>query len=436
MLSKRRLINSLFLFGLPVYGLGTYYAYDKNFSVGYVLAISPYLLILLIHLLDLAYTPGPVRWMFNRVYTVGLLYGLSLAASNWVGLTVGFPGLNPINVTTISLVVLLPFHAALVVRIRNRHDPGFDFSRLVLNSLLLLVAVNLLGYAAGLRTVVHGFEGRINLPFLRGIYDAAHLMSVINLMLLFYLGGFVKRPLQAILLSAFYLVNMAVMISVNSRLSFMIFLLLTVLFATRIMKGLRFVFPVSLFTMPLLVSFAHLVYAVLSLPVFATVVKRLDKDDVTTFNNRTVVWEEAWNWLLGDRRGFFFGNGTNGQYTLGLMDEAARVWQTSDAYNIHMHSTFLQIVMSQGVVGYGLFVACFWYAFKFFRERYRSGALEGPLFAAVVYLMFIWQIDIFCYGTEFGHLLFFSLLAYVALDTRYVATPAPVGAGVVPKEGV
>jgi len=238
--------------------------------------------------------------------------------------------------------------------------------------------------------------------------------------LLFRIKDFVGKPFTFLGLMAFYLVNMAVMVNVNSRLSFMMFLLLTVLFVFRIMKTARFLYPISLFTMPLLMGSALLIYNILTLPLFSAIVSRVDKDDVTTFNNRTYIWEEAWHWLLDDRRGFLLGNGYNGQYKLGMMDQVALLWETDYAYNIHMHSTFLEIVISQGVVGYVLYCLLMWFAFRYYRDQYRRDTIGAPLFAAAVYLLFIWQIDIFCYGIEIGNPLFFSLLSYLAVDQKFI----------------
>ena len=415
LLSKRKLINNLFLAGFAFYGIGQYQAYKGNLSQGFVLSILPFLLILLLHGLDLIYQRN-VRLMVNRVYWVALLYMLSLVASIWHAWLIGFPGFNRINVIVQSLVYIVPFHAAMVVQVRNRDNDDFDFAWMMLKALGLLIIANLLGYAAGMRNLVHFFEGRMNLPFLRGLYDAAHLMSIINLMLLLYFKHFLRRPVAFVVMLAFYLVNMGIMVNVNSRLSFMVFLLLTVLFAVRVIRTLRFLYPISLFTMPLLMSFALLIYEILSLPVFAKVMARVDKEDVTTFNSRTYIWEAAWDWFMHDRRGLLFGSGYNGQYGLGMMEHIAVIFQTDYAYNVHMHSTFLAIVMSQGLFGYVLFCVLMWYGYTFYRQRYLANGIEAPLFGAMVYLLFIWQIDIFVYGLDIGTPVFFAMLSYLAID--------------------
>jgi O-antigen ligase len=217
-----------------------------------------------------------------------------------------------------------------------------------------------------------------------------------------------------------YMVNMALMVNVNSRLSFLMFLVITVLFLFRLVRTVRFLFPISLFTMPILVNAALLVYWVLTLPFFAAIMTRVDKEDVTTFNNRTYVWEEAWNWLLDDRRGFFFGNGHQGQYLLDGWERIGKIFMVTHSYDVHMHSTFLQTLISQGVIGYLLFVLVMWYVYKHYRNEYSLGTNQAPLYAAVVYLLFIWQIDIICYGIDFGNPLVFCILSAVAIDKRYI----------------
>ena len=419
MISKRNLINSLFVLAWPAYGYGMYRAYTGVLSLGFVLCLTPFLIILLVHGIDLIYRTRTVS-MVNRVYWIGMAYLISLAGAQWLAFARGFPGFNPTNTMMQTIMFMVPFNASIVVQIRNRDNDDFDFARMLLTGIFLLIVINLMGYATGLRNVIHGLDGRMNLPFLRGVYDAAHLMSIVNLILLFRIKNFVGKPFTFMGLTGFYLLNMFVMIDVNSRLSFMMFLLLTLLFLFRIMKTLRFVFPISLFTMPLLMGSALIIYNILTLPLFSAIVSRVDKDDVTTFNSRTYIWEEAWQWFLHDRRGFFFGNGYNGQYALGMMDRVALIWETDHAYNIHMHSTFLEVVMSQGVVGYVLFCTLVWFAFRYYRELYKRDTIEAPLFAAVVYLMFIWQIDIFCYGLEMGNPLFFALLSSLAIDPKYI----------------
>lgn len=414
-LSKRKLINNLFLVGFAFYGMGMYRAYKANLSAGLVICMMPFLLILLIHGIDLIYHRRQ-RVRFTSTYWLGLLYLISLSGAQWMAFARGFPGFNWMNTTVETLLFLVPFHAGLVVQLRNRDDPEFDFAGFILKSLMLLMVVNLLGYAAGLRNLIHGFEGRMNLPFLRTLYDASHILSVVNLMLLFHFKDLVRKPFAFLGVAALYLVNMAIMVNVNSRLSLLVFLILTLLFVLRIIRTVRFLYTISLFTMPLLMSLALLIYEILTLPIFASIMVRVDKEDVTTFNSRTHIWEAAWNWFLSDRRGFLFGNGYNGQYWLDMMEEIAVMFETSAAYLVHMHSTFLQVVMGQGVAGYVLLCILVWQAYSYFRKRYLMNAIEAPLFGAVVYLMFIWQIDIFMYGMDIGHLLFFLILSYISIE--------------------
>lgn len=415
MITKRRLINALFVVAMPIYGYGFFHGAQHSFSQGMILSILPYLMILLVHLVDLMYRGYAIR-VTNRIYWWCVACLASMASGMWIAYSRGFPGFELFNTIMQMLLIMLPFQAAVVVQVVNRDDPEFDFAGLFLWSIVALILFNFGGYAMGKSNLVHAFPGRINLPFMRGLYDAAHLLSLINLMLLFHIKDFTRRPGTFLAMSAFYLVNMAVMISVNSRLSFLAFLILTVLFITRILRTARFVYTISLFTLPLLLSFALLIYEILTLPVFEAVLERVSKSDVTTFNGRSFIWYAAWDWLTTDRTDFFFGAGYNGQYWFGLMESVGLIWGVDKPMFIHMHSSSLQILMAQGIMGFLLMCVCMWHAFSYYRRQYVASTALAPLFAAAVYFLFIWQLDIFVYGIDIGVPLFFSLLSYMAID--------------------
>lgn len=423
MITKRWLINALYVAALPVYGYGFFYgAKNGSISKGMIVSIIPYILLIAVHLIDLIYRGYALR-VTNRFYWLAMATLVSMASGMWIAYFRGFPGFEMFNTMMQTLLIILPFQAAVVVQVVNRDDPDFDFAGLFLWSIVALIFFNFLGYAAGQSNLVHYFPGRINLPYMRGLYDAAHLLSLINLMLLFHIKDFTRRPGTFLAMLGFYLVNVAVMISVNSRLSFMAFVILTVLFIARVLRTARFVYPVSLFTIPLLLSFALLIYEVMSLPVFQAVLDRVSKEDVTSFNGRSYIWYAAWDWLVSDRRDLLFGAGYNGQYWFGMMEKIGVLWGVEKPAFIHMHSSSLQVLMAQGITGFVLMCACMWQVFRFYRQQYITNTALAPLFAAAVYFLFIWQIDIFVYGIDIGTLLFFSLLAYFAVDRPVQVAP-------------
>lgn len=424
MISKRKLINFLFLIALPVYGIGCWLIVKQSPTIGYVTASLGYLSIILFWLIDRMYRRS-LRPMTNRVFWIGMAYIASLVLMYWIGLLVHrVPILTLPNTIGQSLLVLVPFPAVVIVVIYNRAADDFDFAELFLRSLLALLIINYLGYAAGLRNLMHSFPGRVSLPFATGIYDGSHLVAIVNMMLLFRIkfSELSKRPVRFSFYTGIYLLNLVAMVSINSRLSFMIFLVFTVLFLFKVMKAAR-VYLLSLFTMPLMMSFALLIYAVVSLPFFASVLGRVSKEDVTTFNGRTYIWEAVADWAVDDRRGLLEGLSYHGHYKIGMLDEVARLWGEDDAYNLHTHSTFLEILISQGVIALAVFYWLMWMAYKFYRQRYIGGYSEAPVYAALIYILFVYQIDIFAHGIFLGHMVFFTMLAYLAVDKRFVARP-------------
>jgi O-antigen ligase len=415
---KTTLINTLFLLGIVASGVGSYFI-PKQYSMGILLTVLPHLCILLIYAIDLLYR-GRITPMVNRVYWLGMLFIVSLIASMWVALGKGFPGLSTVNVTAASIQFIVPFNAAIVLQVYNRNNPDFDLSKLLFNGLVLLMVVNFMGYAAGQSNRMHWFPGRINLPYTMGIYSTAHIVALLNLFLLFYIRDPIRRPGRFILMSTLFLMNMAVMLSANSRLSIMIFFLLLVLFLFRLIRAAKGLFAISLFTMPLMMSFSLLIYEIISLPFFANILGRVSKRDVTTFNGRTDIWEAAFDWVLHDRTGFILGNGYRGHYSMRMLDFVAVLWGEKDSFNLHMHSAFLEILMGQGIVGYLLYVALLWYAFSYYRREYQQRTDQAPLFAGIVYFLFIWQIDMFVYGIDQGNPLFFTMLSAVAIDRKFI----------------
>lgn len=419
MITKRSLVYHLFLAGFPIFGIGSYIGLTKGLSLGMIVSNLPFLAIIVFYLLDALYRRR-VSNMLTGTYWLCMLYIATLVVSMFVGLRNGIPGLNTGNVVLSCLMFVAPFNAAVIVQYYHRWDDEFDFTGLLLKSLGLLVAINVLGLVAGISSSGHSFEGRANFPFIRGIYTGAHVLAVICLMLLFYLKDAARTPVRFTLVAAALGMGLVLMLSINSRLSLMIFLLLAVLFVTRTIKMAKGIFTISLFTMPLLLSFSLLVYQVLSLPVFTAVLQRVSKEDVTTFNGRSYIWEAVGEWATDDRRGLLFGNGYKGHYKLRKLDFVAKLWGEDHSYNLHTHSTFTEVAMAQGIFGVVLLYMVLWRGFKYYRGQYTQRTDLAPVFAGLVYILFIWQIDIFCYGTDIGHAILFTMMSPLALAPQFI----------------
>jgi len=417
-LSKRKIVNTLFLIGFSCYGIGNYLLNKRSFSEGVLFSALPYMLIVIIYLIDLVYrrkfTP-----MVNSNFKLALAFIGLTGISMWVSLFWGYAGLGPLNVNTRVVLFFVPFLSAVIVNIYNRDFDDFSWGKLMMRSIGLFLIVNVMGMLAGIPNLIHSFSGRLDFPFSMGIYSNAHAIALFALGLLFYIRNFSRNPLQFLIVLMAFLACLAVMGNLNSRLSIMLFFVFLVLFVTKSIKAAKGLYTVSLFTMPLLVSFSLLVYQILSQPFFANLLGRVSKEDVTTFNGRTYLWEAATDWVMHDRRGFLFGNGFMGQDKLDmllLMEDLG--W--GDSSVIHLHSTFLEVLVDQGVIALILLYILVWKGFVYYREQYKKNSDEAPLFAIFVYLMFIWQIDIFCYGIDLGFPILMTLLAPVCLDQKWI----------------
>jgi len=420
-INKAKLVNTLFLLGFPVYGLGSYMMFLPSFtwSSGLLFTTLPFVAIILFYLLDLLYRGGFTP-LINGTFWICTAAVFSAAFSLLLGLHYHSPVLKPINAAVMFVQFTTPFFASVIVQVYNRARDDFDWAAMILKGLLLLEGLNILGMAGGLHNKLHSFEGRASFPFVLGIYEAAHLLALINLMLLFYFRDFQRKPLRFLGTLALYLLNLAIIMSVNSRLSFMIFFVLTVLFITKAIRAAKGIYTISLLTMPIMMTFGLLIYEILSLPFFVAILSRVNKKDVTTFNGRTYIWESAFDWAADDRRGILFGNGYNGQYRLRLLEYVAKLWNEPDSYNLHMHSAFLEIFVNQGLVGLLLMYIVYWRGFKRYRAEYKASTAMAPLFAGFCYLMFDWQIDISGFGYYIGFLLLFMMMAPLSIKAEAV----------------
>ncbi|MCB0795112.1 MAG: O-antigen ligase family protein [Flavobacteriales bacterium] len=425
MLLKSDLVNFLFLIGFAVFGYGNYIGQVDGLSEGLIVSSMAFMAIILFYLIDTLYRKR-VGYELTGTYWLGLTYIVTLIVSLIVALRGGIPGVNPGNLLLSSVLVLSSFNAAVIVLFYNRGDPDFDFAKLFLKALGVLLLVNVLGFALGMHGEGHNIEGRVNLPFFRGIYHGAHILSVFCLMLVFYLRDPLRDPVRYFILLSIMLGGVVLMLGINSRLSFLVFALLLVIIVTKAARVIKGLYTLSLFTLPLLLSFALLVYQILSLPVFVAILKRVDKEDVTTFNGRSYLWASVGEWAWNDRTGLLFGNGFKGHYKLGLLELVAKMWDQPHAYNMHTHSTFTEVAVAQGVFGVLLLYVLFWRGFKFFRSNYIEDTKLAPMFGGFLYLLFIWQIDIVCYHTDIGHAVLFAMLAPLAIKGPWTSTKRPM----------
>ena len=409
---KRDIINFLFIISFPVYGIGTYISAISSPSVGYFISISPHILIILFYSIDLLYK-GEFEIRLNKYYFFMLLFILSATTSLFIALRNGLPEAKLTLTITKSFLLIIPFHSFLLVTLYNYKR--VSMLKLTLLSLSLLLAINLAGYfGGGLSNGTHSLEGRLNFPFLEGIYSGACLLAIINLLLLYYLKRHWANPIRFVSFGAYFLFNLILFFLINSRLTILIFVLVVALCLIGMIR-MRGIYVLSMFTIPILLGSGLLIYEVLQLPGFSSMMQRVDIEDVTTFNGRAFLWQDAMDWLLKDGEGLLLGNGYKGHYFLGLIDDVARLWNEEDIHHMHLHSTSMEILVCQGVIFFIIFAALFYMAHDYYRTKHIKGKEEGAFLPVIVFLLFIMQVDNFVYLDGLGFVIFSLLVSPMAI---------------------
>lgn len=412
-MDKRHIINGLFILSFPVYGIGTFVSASISPTAGYVVSMMLHILILVFYLIDIIYRKS-FTFRLNWIYLATLAYILTTAASLFVGYYKGLPESNLGMISARSLLLLIPFHAFIVFVLYNEHHSD-ELPMILIKGLSALLFINLAGYfGLGMTNAQHSIEGRLNMPFLDGFYSGASVLAILNLLIAHRIRANKDRPLESMMLTGYFMMNLSLLYLINSRLALMIFLVIFAMFVVRII-AMRGTYLVSLFFIPILMSSAYLLYQLLLLPGVSDIVQRVDIEDVTTFNGRAFLWKDGLDWLLENREGLWFGNGYKGHYFLDLITDVAELWATDEVFHLHMHSTSLEVLICQGLISYGIFCGVWYKIFSFFRRKYKEGKTEGAFLGPVLYLLFILQVDTFVYMDGLGFVLFALLAARVSI---------------------
>jgi hypothetical protein len=124
------------------------------------------------------------------------------------------------------------------------------------------------------------------------------------------------------------------------------------------------------------------------------------------------------DWLLYDQRGLLLGNGHKGHYFLGLISDVAKLWNEKDVHHMHLHSTSMEILISQGVIFFLLFAFLFYLVFNRYRKDHQLKTEEGAFFPVIVFLLFLLQVDNFLYVDALGFVIFSLLVSRVAITEK------------------
>jgi O-antigen ligase len=419
MLNKRDIINFLFLISFPFYGIGSYVSGGFSPSVGYIVGVVPHLFIIIFYLVDLLYK-NDIKVKVNWLYPVVILFQLTCVAALFVSLSKNMPSMNLIGNVTKSILLLVPFQAFVIVFLYNENHRE-NFVKLTFWSFTILLLINLIGfYGLGLTNEIHSIAGRLAMPFLDGFYSGACLLAILNLMILAFIKKSGNDPLKLTYLIGYFAVNLLLLYYINSRLAILIFFVVFIMFAFNLARRFRGVFLLSIFTLPILLNIGIIIFYILSLPVFVAIIQRVNLVDVTTFNGRSFLWQRAFDWMIFDQRGLLFGNGTSGHYFLHLIPDYAKKFGFAGEQNLHLHSTTLMTIVDQGIFGLALLLFLCYRIFRHYRTEFQKNSPDGVFFAAVIFLIFVMQVDTFCYLESLGYVILSLLAARMAVDAKTV----------------
>jgi hypothetical protein len=418
MLDKRQTINFLYTLSFPVYGIGSYVAANINGPIGHIVSVTVHMMIVLFYVIDILYKKQ-FDFRINGLFFLMIAFQLSCISSFVIALAKNPPFIDEIISYARSGIILLPFYAFIAVCIYNLDDPQ-KLVRMTFNSLSILLFLNLVGfYVFGLKNGIHSIEGRLSLPFIDGMYSGACMIAIINLMSFYYMKEAITKMDFARFwyLFAYFILNLLLLFFINSRMANLIFLFVFLLAAFNVIHRFKGLFLIGVFFVPLLLNLGYLLYEILSLPFFKVIMQRVNVKDVTTFNGRSFAWQKAIDWLLNDQTNVVFGNGHNGHYFLHLMTNIAKVWGVKET-DTHLHSTSLSILVDQGLVGAFILLFLCLGAYTFFRKQKSLSKHMGILFAVMVFVFFVMQVDMFVYRECMGSVLLSLLIAIAAIKWK------------------
>jgi O-antigen ligase len=345
---------------------------------------------------------------------------LTVVASLFVSLSKNMPSMNMIGNVTKSIALLVPFQSFIILFLYNENHKE-NFVKLTFWSFSCLLLVNLIGYyGLGLTNELHSIAGRIAMPFLDGFYSGACLVAILNLMLLSFMKKSLNDPVRLTYMLVYFAINLVLLYYINSRLAILIFGGVFIVFAFNLVRRFRGVFMMSIFTLPILLNFGIIIFYVLSLPVFVALVRRVNLVDITTFNGRSFLWQRTFDWMFFDQRGLFFGNGTSGHYFLHLIPDYAKKFGFGREEDLHLHSTTLMTLVDQGIFGLVLLLLLCYRIFVHYRAEFQKNNPDSVFLATVVFLLFVMQVDMFCYPGALGFLILCLLAARVAVNPKTV----------------
>jgi hypothetical protein len=424
MFYKKNIINSLFVASFPMYGMGMYFAGTISPSSGFLIGISAHFVIILFYLIDILYKKE-FEPRVNLFYFLNWVYLATCVVSLFRALFNQLPEDNLAITVVKCLTFTVPVHAFIIVVLYNE-DRLAKITDLTFLSLSLLLLINLFGFfVLKLSNEFHSIEGRLNFPFLDGFYSGAGVLTILNLMLIYYMVKTKDDPFRLICLVTYFILNLALLYLINSRLHILIFLFVALLLSMGVIEKTKGLFASSMFTVPILLSSGLFLYQILTLPIFVTLLKRVDLEDVMTFNGRSFIWSNVMNWLADDQRGIFWGNGYKGHYFLDLISDVARLWnaEAKDYHHMHLHSSSFEILVCQGIFGYAIFMLVFYRVYIYYKRKYQTGDPEGVFFAVVVFLLFIMQVDLFVYLESSGMVILSLLMAAVMVNQKPKSLP-------------
>jgi hypothetical protein len=311
---------------------------------------------------------------------------------------------SAVNRMLVYLFTIIAFIQALSIGIKQQLSAQTMFVWSFLIPLLGLVLINLVGYAAGMRSIVtEGTElgeavflgelgismQRASFPFSTGFNNYS---VVVGELLLFSLFGFryFKEFRILMLISIVFAVVSILLVDTRSALiyPFLIFLLLSI-----VLKNIRS--PRILWVIPFLIIFGpFLLVTVLGILVDIPSLAFLSRNshDFETANSRTLIWLGASIEFLEFKLIHLIGYGEFGHFSSGASKSWSYIfssWEGDSSLLVTPHSSFYATLYDYGYLGLLILIIFQLIQLKFIRKHWMD---QSGLFIVLAAFLIYWNL--------------------------------------------